>query len=280
MELVTVNEVRPDAAFYRALEGGNILLVPRTPWDLPADDQEYLRGVAQSGSGTHKNVAYRPGPDKVTGFDREAVPDPMRLRAVMRRFSAGALEFLRTLLPRYMRSSRTDYASFRGVEEEGRKLDWKKRNDLLHVDAFPTRPTGGDLILRTFVNINLTRPRVWLTSEPFEALARQYAAEAGWPRVARWDRLKGWLTRRGAYDRFMLRFHDFLKRNREYQEGAPKYRWEFWPGATWIVFTDIVPHAVLAGQHALEQTVIVSRETLLEPGRAPIEILSNLKDSL
>jgi len=280
MELVTVNEVRPDAEFYRALEAGNILLLPRTPWDLSSDDQEYLRGVAQSGSATHKNVAYRPESDRVTGFDRNAVADPVRLRAVLRRFSAAALTFLRSLLPRYMQSSRTDYASFRGIEEEGRNLDWKKRNDLLHVDAFPTRPTGGDLILRTFVNINPTRPRVWMTSEPFEALVRQYAAAAGWPGVARWDRLKQWLTRRGAYDRFMLQFHDFLKRNSEYQQAAPKYRWEFSPGAAWVVFTDIVPHAVLAGQHALEQTVIVSRQSLLSPERAPIEILSNLKDSL
>ena len=75
----------------------------------------------------------------------------------------------------------------------------------------------------------------------------------------------------------MLRFHDYLKANAEYQQNCTKYRWEFPPGSAWIVFTDIVPHAVLSGQYALEQTVIVSRHALLAASRAPIEILKSLQ---
>ena len=30
--------------------------------------------------------------------------------------------------------------------------------------------------------------------------------------------------------------------------------------ATWLVYTDGVPHSVLSGQHALEQTFIISRK--------------------
>ena len=81
---------------------------------------------------------------------------------------------------------------------------------------------------------------------------------------------------RTAYDRLMLRFHDYLKRNREYQQTCRKYRWELPPGAAWIAFIDIVPHAVVAGQYALEQTAIVSRRVLLSASRAPIEILNRL----
>ena len=45
------------------------------------------------------------------------------------------------------------------------------RNDLIHVDNFPSRPSNGDRLLRVFANINPERPRVWVTSDAFEALA-------------------------------------------------------------------------------------------------------------
>ena len=276
MQLVEVDEVRPAPEFYRALEEGNILFFGRTPWQFAREDEEFLRGISQTSSGYHKNIAYRPGPDRVSGFDPHSVSNPERLRAVMRKISEGVLGFLKNFVPRYMENCGLDYASFRGIEEEGRELPLKKRNDLLHTDAFPTRPTRGDLILRTFANIHPSRPRVWLTSDPFADVARQHATAAGWPGMTTWDRLKRLLTRRSAYDRFMLHFHDYLKANREYQQNCPKYRWEFPPGSAWMVFTDVVPHAVLSGQYAVEQTVIVRREALLSPACAPIEILKTL----
>ena len=102
----------------------------------------------------------------------------------MRRYSEAAIRFVGDLLPRYKDAWRIDYASFRPLEEEGRDLPWKKRNDLLHTDAFPTRPTNGDLILRFFTNINPSKARVWLTSDPFEKLAADRAADAGLTRIA------------------------------------------------------------------------------------------------
>jgi len=83
-------------------------------------------------------------------------------------------------------------------------------------------------------------------------------------------------AKRSAYDRFMLGFHDYLKFNAEYQESCAKFRFEFPPDSTWMVFTDVVPHAVLSGQYALEQTVIVGRESLAGRENAPIEILQGL----
>lgn len=154
MELVRVDEARPDSHLYTALKQGNILLFDRPPWEIPAADQEFLRGISQTDRADHKNVAYRPESDKVTGLDPKGLEDPEKLRAILRRFSQAALGFLRQFVPRYMEGCRIDYASFRSVEEEGRDLAFKKRNDLLHIDAFPTRPTGGDLILRTFVNFH------------------------------------------------------------------------------------------------------------------------------
>lgn len=286
MRLITVSDIEPRQELYLALEQGNILYFEHTPFKISEPDRETLRSAGLSTSSHHKNIAYKPASGKLTGFERAAVRDPDALHAAMRNYSQNALEFLGALLPRYMEKCRVDFASFRPQEEQGRDLPVKKRNDLLHVDAFPTRPTRGDLILRVFTNINLNQPRVWTVSDPFDSLARKYAADAGLPQIAArgdgpvWTRLLGAvglpIVQRSAYDRFMLGFHDYLKFNHEYQENSPKYRFEFPPDSTWMVFTDVVPHAVLSGRYALEQTVIVRRESLVGKQHAPIEILESI----
>ena len=286
MRLVTITDPRPADEVYRQLEEGNIIFIPRTPFDVPEEDRALLRATSQTGGSHHKNIAYRPALDKVTNFDSASIQDPEKLRIVMRSYSQQTLGFLRSFLPRYMDNCRIDFASFRPQEEEGRDLPLKKRNDLLHVDSFPTRPTSGDMILRTFTNINPEKTRVWMTSDPFRKLAEFYAMDAGLDRVANgsWSgRLTSMLRatglplkNRSPYDRFMLGFHDYLKENEAYQTGCPKYRFEFPPDSTWIVFTDVVPHAVLSGQYALEQTVIVRKENLLQRENAPISILEKM----
>jgi len=286
-ELVTVSDVQRREEYYGQLERGNILFFPRTPFALSEDERDVLRSTSLTGGSLHKNIAYRPAADKVTGFDKSIARDSEKLRVVLRAYSERALGLLRTLLPRYMEGCRVDFASFRPQEEEGRDLPTKKRNDLLHVDAFPTRPTKGDLILRAFTNINKTKPRVWLTSDPFEPLARRYAMDAGLPEIVKQPAGRGLrnmlatvlrgagmpIADRSAYDRFMLHFHDYLKFNQDYQRDCAKYRFEFPPDSTWMVFTDIVPTAVLSGQHALEQSVIVRRESLSARQHASFDIL-------
>jgi hypothetical protein len=210
----------------------------------------------------------------------------------MREYSRCALAFLTRILPDYARSWKVDYASFRSIEERGRELPLAKRNDLLHVDAFPTRPVFGDLILRCFTNVNPEQSREWMTSDPFAILAKQQAASAGLGQFAAsagsgMHKLSRSFSKaltkaglpvvdRSPYDAFMLHFHDWLKGNGDYQERCPKYRFALPPGSTWLVFTDVVPHAVLAGRLALEQTVIVARESLAEPARAPSAILEQI----
>ncbi len=286
VKLITVGDIQPREENYLALERGDILYFPSTPFAFPEVDRELLRSTGLSSGHHHKNIAYRPAEDKVTGFDPAAVSDAEQLREVMRTYSERALGFLWKLLPRYMQKARIDFASFRPQEEEGRDLPTKKRNDLLHVDAFPTRPTGGDMILRCFTNIHATQPRVWMTSDPFGVLAPKYATDAGLAEVARHpkgslvSRLLGAFggveAKRSAYDRFMLGLHDYLKFNGEYQESCAKYRFEFPPDSTWMAFTDVVPHSVLSGRYAMEQTVMVRRDTLARRENAPIEILQRL----
>src|SRR5205823_4742624 len=105
-----------------------------------------------------------------------------------------------------------------------------------------------------------------VTSDPFAILAEKEAEKAGLALFAKaagspLHQVRRKLTKtaaragipvvdRSPYDAFMLHFHDWLKSNREYQENCRKYTFQFPPGSTWLVFTDLVPHAVLSGRLA------------------------------
>jgi hypothetical protein len=278
-----------ESACAEALERGGVLLFPTTPFELPAEHRELLLRQRLTQAGYHKNIAFRPATDRVTGVARSRSDDAEELRRALREYSRRVVGFAADLFPRYARRWRLDYASFRPQEEAGRRLSTHSRNDLLHVDSFPTRPTHGDRILRIFTNLNPAAPRVWRTGETFEELAGRYARPSGLlsrvarPRplfsLAKLARSAGLPVRaRSAYDEFMLRFHHYMKENATYQESARAERMEFPPGSTWMVFTDMVAHSVLSGQFALEQTLLVPRDAMFLPEKAPVAILERLAE--
>ena len=140
----------------------------------------------------------------------------------------------------------------------------------------------------SWTGVGATKPRVWYAIGDFGWLAEQYAGGAGLGRfaakngalrrsVSRWAATLG-LKRlsRTPYDRFMLRFHDYLKENDDFQRNSPKVRLEFPPGATWMVFTDGVAHAAMSGQFAMEQTLLIPPEALVAPQSAPYRILERI----
>lgn len=305
MPLVHVHDFAPQTGWKRGidpalgarwyceqLEAGGILYFPTSPFPLPASEQEFLLSQKQHGSRFHKNISYRPAGDVLRGHAASDHEEVEQLHRIMRRYSTQATDFVTRFLAPYAPHWQIDYASFRPQEEKGRDLPTRKRNDLLHVDAFPSRPTHGGRILRVFTNINPDESRVWLTSEPFAALARSYADDAGLARVAAesdshgraFRRLVGQVKRavglrapdHSPYDEFMLNFHDYLKENAVFQRECRKERFEFPPNSSWLVFTDTVPHAVLSGRYALEQTYIVPRRAMVTPQHAPISILEAL----
>jgi len=288
MRFVTVDRwPSPPRSDYRPeLEVGNVLFFPETPFELPQHGKELLRHLDFAGGAVHKNVAYRPASDRITGIDA-GVPQAEQVRGTMREYSRNVIEFTRSLLPEYAKSWKVDYASFRPLEEQGRDLPLNKRNDLIHTDAFPSRPTNGDLILRVFTNIHPSKTRNWVVADPFPVIAEKYARVAGLEQIATggklWNQsarmLKGFglpVVPRSPYDRFMLHFHEYLKRNTDFQDSCAKYAFEFPPGSTWLTFTDLVPHSVHSGQHALEQTFIVARGSMANPDRAPLAVLERL----
>ena len=278
--------------YCRLLEEGDILFFERIPFPLSPQDRRFLLSQKQTGAQFHKNIAYRPHLDRITGFKKGSEADRLQLLEIMRRFSDSTVDYLARLLPAYARDWHVDYASFRPQEEAGRQLRLRARNDLLHVDSFPTRPTRGDRILRFFTNINPDQPRRWQTADPFPRLIEYLQSKGSIPshllappgRITRAGRsLKAKLRQLGlplrvgsAYDDFMLRLHHYLKENQHLLSNFPTYSWDFPAGSSWLVFTDIVPHAALSGRFALEQTLIVSRASQALPEAAPLSILQRL----
>ena len=274
-------------AYCEMAERGQILFFRELPFDLPLEDQKFLREQEWTELRMHKNVSYRPSEDILRGVSGNAATVE-RLHSIMRNYSARIIEFVGKFLSPYNGKWNLDFASFRPMEEENRDLPLHKRNDLLHVDAFPSRPTRGGRILRVFTNLNPARPRVWNTTESFAALARQFAKAAGLQAIAEDDSFLGRTVQnlgaklgfgvagRTPYDMFMLRFHDFLKENAAFQENCPKTRLEFPPLATWIVFTDGVAHAAMSGQYAIEQTFLIPPRALVAPEVAPFRVLEEI----
>ncbi len=287
MQLVAAENAKD---FRAVVERGDILLFPDGGFEISAAIRTALLGATQDARSFHKNIAYKPALDKVSGLVDKA--EVATVQPAMREYSRRALEFMARILPDYARAWKVDYASFRSIEERGRDLPLTKRNDLLHVDSFPTRPVFGDMILRCFTNVNPEQSREWVTSDPFARLASERASQAGLEKYANTagsalHQLRRQAARalhgigvpvvdRSAYDAFMLHFHDWLKSSREYQEKCTKYTFSLPPGSTWLVFTDLVPHAVLSGRLALEQTVIVSRNSLRNRESAPASILEKM----
>jgi hypothetical protein len=273
--------------FCSQLEVGNILFFPHAPFEISQADREFLLGQTQTSSALHKNVAYRPAEDRITGLAKSEHEEAARLRLILKSYSQNATRFLAELLTPYAGKGKLDFASFRPLEERGRPARLHARNDLPHFDSFPTRPTNGDRILRFFSNINPSQNRVWATSQTFEAIGPHFAETLGLPGarssnplarglrgLARAIQLPG--ARRSPYDNFMHRCHNAMKEDASFRESCHKKRWEFPPGSSWMVFTDCVSHAVLEGQYALEQTFLISREAMVEPQKSPIAILERI----
>ncbi len=276
------------------LENGNILFFPAVPFEFPQDEIDFLLAQRQTSSKGRKNIAYKPQVDKITNHETIDSNAADRMKEILRNYSLRVTTFLNALLFPYAKHWKLDYASFRPFQEWGRKLRLRARNDLLHCDAFPTRPLHGARILRFFTNINPTEGRKWITSKLFGELVYEFGGSQGvsFPPSVKYSlksriekKMKQLLgamgikiPQRSPYDIFMLKMHNFLKENTEFQTNCPKDHWEFPPNSCWAVYTDLVSHAALSGQYALEQTFIIPQKALLFPEKSPVSIIERLSN--
>jgi hypothetical protein len=162
----------------------------------------------------------------------------------------------------------------------GRETSRRKDDTRLHLDAFASRPTGGLRILRVFHNINPRgEPRVWELGSPMSAVAELYLDRVP-PQMpgSAWlfERLGIVKGRRTEYDHIMLNLHDKAKLDDARQQSCARTRVELPAHATWMVYTDGVEHAVLAGQYLLEQTFYLPVTAMRDEAKAPLRVLEEM----
>ena len=271
----------PDDAMRRdavaGLERGDVVLFPRLPFVLtPAEAR--LLDPASVKEGT-KTVKYDPDPGRAGGY-AEGV-DAAAVTSMLSRYAGSTRRLLDALIPGYGSRLKIGNTSFRPVEAQGRAQSKRHDDTLLHVDAFPSRPSHGERIMRVFTNVHPGgKPRVWRVGEPFEAVAERFLPKiaAPFPGSARLMQMVGITkSRRSPADHYMLQLHDRMKLDDEYQRTVPHQTVQFAPGSTWMVFTDQVSHAAMSGQHALEQTFTLAVDGMADPERAPVRVLERMK---
>jgi hypothetical protein len=267
-----------------ALERNDLLSFAACPVPLPPAGQlEFLRRQEAVTFG-HKDLSFDPDRGRVTGLRVAHPAETRRLTDILAQFSADATAWVRRTFPAYAPGLVRDRVTLRTAEEATRTLRLTARNDLLHIDNFPTRPANGRRILRLSVNIHPTDPQVWATAERFPQLLTRFAAvhrvpartAAEWAAVAQpvVRLFTGGRAGRSAYDGLMLRLHHFLKQDEGFQAQAARRVWTFPPGSMWALFADGVAHAALRGRYVLEHSFFVPLELLHHPDDSPLAHLA------
>jgi len=259
-----------------ALESGKVLYFPKLPFTLLADETGLLTDALSNGRA--KNISR--DPDGRLQGDTASPKESARLSAMMARYAAQSRDLVVGLFPDFASGIDQARTSYRPVEIAGRVYSPRNDDKRLHVDAFPSRPQRGRRILRVFSNIHPKGgARVWNVGEPFEDVAKRYAARARKPLpIEPWlfDTLGVTKGRRTDYDYLMLGLHDGAKLDAQYQENSPQLEFVFPAGTTWLCFTDQTMHAALSGQFCLEQTFHLPIEALRFPERSPLRVLERL----
>ncbi len=258
----------------KALEAGKVLYFPHLAFPLAKEEQIYYS--PEKVDPNSKNISYNISNDRLGGSLYEG-REAEKLKEMIKRYAISSKNFLSRLIPQYNSSIIQAKTSFRPVEIFGRKSSFRKNDTLLHVDAFPSSPNRGERILRFFTNVNPEgKPRVWRLGEPFDQVADKMLPRISAPIFGvshLLNLLKITKGRRTDYDHYMLKMHDGMKGDAQYQKTVQQEEIRFPPGSSWIVFTDQVSHAAMSGQHVLEQTFNLPVHGLKDPSTAPLKVL-------
>jgi len=262
------------------IESGHVLFFPKLGFELGEEEKHFL---SPDTVGKSKNVSFDFASGALRGESarvKRCEHETAALRAMMARYATCSRDLLNALLPHYSPSLLQARSSFRPVEVAGRRTSWRKNDTRLHVDSFPSSPVQDKRILRVFSNVNPAgQARAWRLGESFEAVATRYLPTLHPPLPgsgALLQLLHVTKSRRTAYDHYMLRLHDSMKADIDYQSHAPQIYADFPPASTWIVFTDQVSHAAMAGQHLFEQTFYLPVAAMRDPARSPLRTLERL----
>ena len=267
-------ELRAQAV--RALEKGDVVVLPALSFAMSSDEQQFLSPTI---IGKSKNVSYDPKTQLLQGSNVDEAATVL-LQGMMQRYATFSKGLLDHLFPQYQAALLQHRTSYRPCEIEGRVSSWRKDDTRLHVDSFPATPVQDKRILRIFTNVNpVGKPRSWRLGEPFEKVAVRFLPELrrpGWGVNVMLNTLGLTKSLRSAYDHYMLQMHDSMKADADYQANVKHLAYEFPAGSTWIVFTDHVSHAAMAGQYVFEQTFYLPINAMHDESQAPQRILERL----
>jgi 3-deoxy-D-manno-octulosonic acid hydroxylase-like protein len=258
------------------LESGKVLFFPRL--DCPLERiRPFL--LADSTASHRKNVSFDASTGRLRASGLSAALDA-DLRRAMSDYASRSGNLLRRLFPHYGDALAAGRTSFRPVEIATRKTSWRKDDTRLHVDSFPATPVQGKRILRIFSNLNPDgQLRAWRIGEPFEKVAGRFLQRiaAPLPGTSTLLRLLGITkTRRSLYDHYMLGLHDAMKADVRYQAEVQQTPFDFPAGTTWLVYTDQVSHAAMAGRCAFEQTFYLDVAAMADETKSPLRTLERL----
>ena len=220
------------------------------------------------------------GADGVLKGAAGSAQDQQALAAMVGRFRQQALQLVDDLLPEYKGQLRVAPTSFRPKQVETRAQSVRADDQRMHVDAFPSRPSYGERLLRVFTNLNPHGvPRVWRVGEDFETIARRYLPQAKPYRL--WqakvlNAVHATKSLRSEYDHLMLQLHDLMKFDEQYQKNGTQVTVPFPPGSVWVCFSDQATHAVMSGQFMMEQTLYLPPGKEVDPQASPLAILTRL----
>ena len=259
-----------------AVEAGKVLYFPRLGFDVQPQEKALLREDMLSPKS--RNVSL--GADGVLKGAGGSAAEQAQLAAMVARFRQQALQLVDALLPEYHGHTRIAPTSFRPRQVETRVQSVRADDQRMHVDAFPSRPTYGERLLRVFANVNPADvPRVWRVGESFETVARHFLPKA--KPYSLWqakllNAVKATKSLRSEYDHYMLQLHDLMKFEESYQKNGTQVKMPFPPGCLWVCYSDQATHAVMSGQFMMEQTLYLPAGHEVDPTSSPLAILTRL----
>ena len=259
-----------------AVEAGKVLYFPRLGFAVQPEEQALLREDTLAPKS--RNVSL--GADGVLKGAAGSAAEQQALAAMVGRFRQQALRLVDDLLPEYQGLLRIAPTSFRPRQVETRAQSVRADDQRMHVDAFPSRPSYGERLLRVFTNLNPHGvPRVWRVGEDFETIARRFLPQAKPYRL--WqakllNAVHATKSLRSEYDHLMLQLHDLMKFDEAYQKNGTQVTVPFPPGSVWVCFSDQATHAVMSGQFMMEQTLYLPPGKEVDPQASPLAILTRL----
>jgi len=258
----------------QSLEEGKVLFLPNLTFTLNAIEEEFLSPeIADANS---KNVSYDINTKKIRGSSCEEGVLPL-LEGMMHRYATFSHDLMQNLFPSYVSNLKQARTSYRPVEVKDRPASYRKDDSRLHVDAFPSTPMADQRIIRIFTNINPNeQSRYWRLGAPFDEVASTFIPDIRKPLPGEGKVLRSLKVTRGLrthYDHYMTHIHNKMKKDMVYQKDVHQEAFYFPPGSTWIVYTDQVSHAAMAGQYLFEQSFYLPVSGMLNPEHSPLKML-------